>query len=77
MAIKVVFAFDPQTDMQGSSSPTKVQVAGEFSDWKPVDLSNSGDTYKVEIALEPGKSYSYKYIVDDQWVLAESQRESR
>lgn len=52
-----------------------VAVAGSFNDWNPDAAPmqyESGDRlYKSIIFLEPGE-YEYKFVVDGEWLLDES-----
>lgn len=47
-----------------------VQLAGDFSDWKPVRSLTIQDgkerIWKCVVSLDPG-NYQYKYIVDGEW----------
>lgn len=46
----------------------KVELAGNFTDWKPIPMSRQQDGgFLVSLRLEPGV-YEYKFIVDGQWV---------
>jgi len=46
-----------------------VQVAGSFSDWAPVSLEKRGaEEWGVTMDLGPGR-YSYKYLVDGEWII--------
>ena len=51
---------------------TKVALVGEFNDWSPLANpmdANKDGSYKTTFDLESGKSYEYKYLVDgDIWV---------
>lgn len=55
---------------------TTVEVAGEFSDWKPIKLSlTEGTKYNVKISdVKAGNKYMYKFIIDGNWQLAEDGR---
>ena len=51
---------------------TKVQLAGDMTEWaqNPIDMTkdtNGVFTYTIENALEAG-SYKYKFIVDGNWI---------
>lgn len=58
-----------------------VEVAGEFSGWRPVGLKlerPQGTSYAIEVPdLELGKKYMYKFIIDGEWILASDGREAR
>lgn len=51
-----------------------VRVDGSFNGWKPekqlVDKENTG-FYSCRMLLEPG-TYEYKFVVDGEWKLDES-----
>jgi len=56
------FTFRPSGEVK------KVQLAGCFTGWKPVPMSQQEDGgFLVSLRLEPGV-YEYKFIVDEQWV---------
>jgi hypothetical protein len=47
----------------------KVLVAGEFNDWKPIELSKAEDgSWRTELDLAGG-DYGYKFIVDEVWLF--------
>ncbi len=47
----------------------KVQVAGDFTNWCPVNMRRQKDgTFTASVPMPPGR-YEYKFITDDQWVL--------
>jgi len=54
--------------------PVKVNLAGSFNGWSkdamPLRIGESG-VFRATIPLEPG-SYTYKFVVDGQWTLDES-----
>ncbi len=55
-----------------NDSATKVQLAGDMTEWaqNPIDMTkdtNGVFTYTIENALEAG-SYKYKFIVDGNWI---------
>lgn len=48
---------------------TRVEVSGSFSDWQPIALQRSGDTWSGEIAVEPG-THQYSFLIDGEtWYL--------
>jgi chromosome partitioning protein len=53
-------------------SAREVKIAGDFSNWQPVDdimIQQKGDkVWKGTIHLTPGK-YEYKFIVDGKWKI--------
>lgn len=44
----------------------KVQVAGDFTNWKPVALHRTGGGWSAEMTLTPGR-HTYMYVVDGEW----------
>ena len=45
-----------------------VAVAGEFTDWKPVEMKKQKNgSYTVTLPLSPG-NHQYKFILDGQWI---------
>jgi 1,4-alpha-glucan branching enzyme len=45
----------------------EVQIAGTFNDWKPVNLTKSGEgKWAIALDLKPGR-YEYRYLVDGTW----------
>jgi 1,4-alpha-glucan branching enzyme len=48
---------------------TKVEVAGEFSNWKILPMTKGdGGTWTTTVHLKPGY-YAYKFVVNGEWVL--------
>ncbi len=48
----------------------KIQIAGDFSNWEPMDLDvvRNADTLRMQIRLKPGR-YEYKFVINDTlWV---------
>jgi 1,4-alpha-glucan branching enzyme len=46
-----------------------VALCGEFNDWSAEDiwLERGGDgSWQATVALEPGRSYRYRYLLDGQ-----------
>lgn len=62
--VKVVFRF-PRAAAAGATS---VSLVGEFNDWNiyaaPMKRLKNG-SFKLELELEPGRSYEYRYLVDE------------
>lgn len=59
----------PQVEVRFSldaPQASTVEVAGDFSGWRPVPLTREGDVWRGVIALWPGR-YAYMYRVDGQW----------
>lgn len=52
-----------------SGAPGAVQVAGEFSDWAPIDMADDdGDgVWEAALGEVPPGEYGYKHIVDGVW----------
>jgi peroxiredoxin len=46
----------------------RVEVAGDFSKWKPIPLYTYGGRFRRRLNLDPG-SYQYKFLIDDAWTL--------
>lgn len=62
--VKVTFRLD-RAAAPGAKS---VSLVGEFNDWNiyatPMKRLKDG-TFKVELTLDPGKSYEYRYLIDE------------
>ncbi|NIR45459.1 MAG: glycoside hydrolase [Gemmatimonadetes bacterium] len=46
-----------------------VSLCGEFNDWDPTShplKPRKGRRFSTTISLEPGRSYRFKYLVDDE-----------
>jgi len=47
----------------------KVQLAGDFSDWKQLPMRKQKDgSFAINVELRLG-SYEYKFVVDGQWMV--------
>ncbi len=57
----------------GDESPSEVQIAGTFNDWKPTTELKKGKTatFFVEMQLEEGGKYEFKFVVDGQWLVSD------
>jgi len=45
-----------------------VCLAGDFSNWQPINLQKQKDgSFTTELSLPPG-TYQYKFICDGRWV---------
>jgi len=58
-------AFALPADVQADS----VALCGEFNEWSAenVKLERDGDgSWRATVALEPGRSYRYRYLLDGQ-----------
>lgn len=46
----------------------KVELAGEFNDWKPAKLKKyKNGSFKTQLNLPVDKAYEFRYLVDGQW----------
>lgn len=50
----------------------KVQLAGSFTQWKPVDMEknsaeSTGEKWALKLDLSPGE-YEFKFVVDGKWL---------
>ena len=52
----------------------KVQLAGSFTEWKPVEMVKTlgSDKWAFKLDLPPGE-YEFKFVVDGNWVHDEGQ----
>ena len=58
----VRFAFKPPKGAQ------TVAVAGDVSEWRPIDMKKQKDgTYVRHVAVDL-TSFEYKFLVDGQWI---------
>jgi hypothetical protein len=64
-----VYCPNHQFELKGYSKARKVNVAGTFNNWNRKDLKMylSADRWILPVYLRDG-TYSYKFIVDDQWL---------
>ena len=47
----------------------KVQVAGDFTNWRPVEMQKQKTgTYAATVPV-PAGNHEYKFIVDGQWIV--------
>lgn len=55
--------------LPGDVQADKVALCGEFNDWSREDIAleqdNDGSWHAV-VALEPGRSYRYRYLIDGE-----------
>jgi 1,4-alpha-glucan branching enzyme len=52
-----------------SNGAKKIQVAGDFSDWRPVDMrKQKSGAFAATVPVPPG-SHEYKFILDGQWIV--------
>jgi 1,4-alpha-glucan branching enzyme len=54
----------------------EVFLAGDFSDWNPIRMSNKEGAFQKKLRLAPGR-YEYKFIVDGEWRTDPSAVEQR
>ena len=56
----------------------KVQLAGSFTQWKPVEMVKTlgTDKWALKLDLPPGE-YEFKFVVDGNWVHDEGQPSKR
>jgi len=56
----------PKKEAHGAN---KICLVGEFNEWQtdtmPMTALKNGD-FKIDIQLQPGKTYQYRYLVDDK-----------
>lgn len=52
-----------------TGTASSVSIAGSFSEWEPVALTNDGGTWSTELSLKAG-GYPYKFIVDGTWACS-------
>lgn len=52
-----------------SNGAKKVQIAGDFTDWRPVDMRKQKNGAYAATVPVPGGSHEYKFIFDGQWVV--------
>lgn len=57
-----------QFTLNGYSSQSKVQLAGSFNDWIPMEMTFKDNSWQTEVELMPGDVCLYKFIVDDKWI---------
>lgn len=63
---KVTFSL-AKKEAQGAE---KVALAGDFNNWSTTDLElkkNKSGKFSVTVDLEQGKSYEFRYVLDDQY----------
>jgi 1,4-alpha-glucan branching enzyme len=59
--VKVTFALPPDTAHES------VRVVGEFNAWQGTPLERQKDgTWKATVALESGREYEFRYLVDNE-----------
>jgi 1,4-alpha-glucan branching enzyme len=62
--VKVTFNLPPEV------ARDSVRVVGEFNQWEGTPLERQRDgTWKTTVALEPGREYEFRYLVDgERWI---------
>ena len=55
-------------DLPGLKSPQSVHLVGEFNDWDETatPMPRRKGQHRVQIELEPGREYQFRYLVDGQ-----------
>ena len=55
-----------------ANSARKVNLAGDFNHWNPDSIpmkKHRGGEYKATVALEKGKEYQFRYLIDgNSWI---------
>lgn len=66
----VMFNYNYSFTFRGDSDAKKVYLAGSFNDFRPNELRmyKEKGIWKLDMYLEEG-SYTYKYVVDGEWML--------
>ena len=61
---------------QAGNVVEKVQLAGSFTQWNPVEMEKSfeepDEKWALKLDLPPGE-YEFKFVVDGNWVIDEGQ----
>lgn len=62
--VKVTFSLPAET------AEESVRIVGEFNGWEGTRLERQKDgTWRTTIALQPGREYQFRYLVDNrQWL---------
>ena len=60
---------DEGVEFTCAGAEKSVRVAGTFNNWEPqsLDYNNDGDFWAKSFVIPPG-SYTYKYVVDGEWM---------
>lgn len=58
----VRFAFKPR------NGASRIEVAGDFSNWEPVRMRKQKDGAYVAIVPCEDPQFQYKFLADDEWV---------
>ena len=60
-------------EWNGNAAVEKVQLAGSFTQWKPVEMeknSEADEKWALKLDLSPGE-YEFKFVVDGKWQHSE------
>jgi len=61
-------------EWNGNAAVEKVQLAGSFTQWKPVEMEKNSaeadEKWALKLDLSPGE-YEFKFVVDGNWVCDE------
>ncbi|MGQ0562294.1 MAG: isoamylase early set domain-containing protein [Gemmatimonadota bacterium] len=69
--VKVTFALPP------GAARESARVVGEFNGWEGTSLDRQKDgTWKATVALEPGRDYQFRYLVDNRRWLNDPEADS-
>ena len=53
---------------EAAKEANQVNIVGEFNDWStnslPMQKLKTGE-FKLEVTLEPGKNYQFRYLIDN------------
>jgi 1,4-alpha-glucan branching enzyme len=55
-----------------STNAEKVQLAGSFTQWQPVEMAKTDEKWCLQLDLAPGE-YEFKFVVDGKWIHDEGQ----
>jgi hypothetical protein len=74
----IVYCPNHVFELKGYEKARKIVVTGNFLKWNPRGLSmiKTPDGWKLPIYFRDG-TYTYKFIVDDQWITDPSNKETR
>lgn len=77
--VKSKKAYKVKFSLPGTIEGTDIRVLGEFNNWdwdKAPSMKKTKSGYKVEIMLEPGKMYEYRYCIDNETWFNDSNADS-
>ena len=52
-----------------------VKIAGDFNSWQPQEMEREGEEWRCLLDLPAGQ-YAYKYFINGEWVLDETNKSS-